>query len=92
VQYRGLKIAKDILYNIFWIGYLFIILSWLLYVTVTPFLMEMMVTKWHMGDPAFIQMLTLGMFALAKFVLYFYVLIPALAISWTLKKLEKKPI
>lgn len=90
VEYRGLRIAKDILFRIFIIGYLFLIVAWLLWVGAKEQWMSLFTTTWHFSNPAFIDMVTMGFFALAKFVLLFYALIPALAICWTLRKLDKK--
>jgi hypothetical protein len=90
MEYRGLKIAKDILLNTFLIGYGFIILFWLILIPFKPFWMHFIVSVWHISNPAFIDMVIVAFFALAKLVLFFYVLVPGLGIFWTLKKLKKK--
>lgn len=92
MEYRGLRIAKDILLRMFVIGYLLLIVAWLLWVGAKDQWLSLFNTTWHFRNPAFVEAVTLGFFAMAKFVLWFYALIPALAICWTLRKLDKKSI
>ena len=89
MENKGLKIAKDILMNTFLIGYAFIIVFSLIYFEVKSYWMNLIVGFWHINDTNFIDRLVVSFFGLAKFVLIFYVLVPALAINWTLKKLKK---
>lgn len=90
MQYEGLRIAKSILFKIFWIGYLILIAAWLIYIGLKPQLFGLFFATWHATSPEFVDMVTLGFFALGKFVLIFYALVPAIAIHLTLRKLEKK--
>lgn len=92
MEYRGLRIAKDILLNAFWIGFGMIIVFWLIYTMGRPLWLSMVVQWWHITNLDFINMLVAAFFTLAKFVMFFYILMPALAICWTLRKLEKKSI
>jgi hypothetical protein len=92
MEYRGLRIAKSILLRFFVLGYLLLIVAWLLWLGMRDQLLALSTTTWHIQNPAFLETATLGFFAMAKFVLIFYGLVPALAICWTLKKLEKKPL
>ena len=92
VEYRGLKIAKDILLNTFLIGYGFIILFWAVTAPFKTFWMGFINVFWHINNPAVIDTVIVCFFALAKLILIFYALVPAMAICWTLKKLEKKRI
>lgn len=64
-------------------------MSWLLYLLGHDQWYQFFIAKWRIGNPEFLDLLTIGFFAMAKFVLFFYVLIPALAIRWTVHKLEK---
>ena len=87
---RGLPLAQDILLRLFVIGYLVLIISWFLWVGTKEYWMTVF-ANWHFSNWAFMEMMTLCFFAMAKFVLLFYALIPALAICWTLKKWRKNP-
>src|SRR5690242_18759523 len=92
MEYRGLKIAKDILFNIFLIGYSFLIIAWFVYSMIKePVMHSPLLANWHISNQ-FLDTITVCFFSLAKFVLWFYVFVPALAICWTLKKLEQKKI
>jgi hypothetical protein len=92
MEYRGLRIAKDILFKTFLIGYLVIIASWVLFTLSRGYWEDMILRIWHLQNPAYIELITISFFAMAKFVLIFYALVPALAICWTLRKLEKKSL
>jgi hypothetical protein len=45
----------------------------------------------QIGHKEWLEPMVLVFFAMAKFVLIFYVLVPAIAIRWTVCALEKKP-
>lgn len=89
MRYQGLRVTADILFRTFWIGFGFLILSWLWFMLGHQYWYHLLVNQWQLGSPEFLNMLVIGFFAMAKFVLFFYVLIPALAIRWTLRKLDK---
>lgn len=89
MEHHGLRIAKDILFRIFVIGYLFLTVAWLLWIGTKEQWFALFNTTWHFSNPALIDAVVLCFFALGKFVLWFYALIPALAICWTLRKLDK---
>ena len=89
MQYHGLRIAKSILLKTFFIGYTFLIASWLILIPFKSQWYGLAMAQWQIHNTDFLDLLTIGFFALAKFVLIFYALVPALAICWTLKKLEK---
>ncbi|HEY9745609.1 MAG TPA: hypothetical protein V6C99_05275 [Oculatellaceae cyanobacterium] len=90
MAYQGLRIARSILFRVFLIGFLFLILAWFCLIFGKAYWTDLLMVKWHIGNPALIDILIIAFFALAKFVLFFYVLIPAIAISWTLCKLDKQ--
>jgi hypothetical protein len=90
VNTRGLQIANDILFRIFWIGFGFYLISLLLFLPFKAHWYAMLTLIWQISNTGFLDMVTISFFALVKFVLIFYVLVPALAIRWTLCRLEKK--
>ena len=89
MRYQGLRIASSILFRTFAVGFIFLILAWLWFILGHNFWYQYLIAPWHLGSPEFMNLLVLGFFATAKFVLFFYVLIPAIAIRWTLRKLDK---
>lgn len=93
MEYRGLRIAKSILFRIFLLGYGLLIIGWLwlAYLFTHESLLSWLMPEWPLHKE-FLWLLTLSIFAAAKFVLFFLVLIPAIAILWTLRHLEKKPL
>lgn len=92
MRYQGLRITADILFRVFWIGFAFLMLAWLWFMLMHQYWYHLLVNQWQLGSSEFLNMLVISFFAMAKFVLFFYVLIPALAIRWTLRKLDKNPL
>lgn len=90
MHYPKLKLTANILFRVFWLGFAFLILAWLWFILGHQFWYQYLLAPWHLGSPEFIDTITLLFFAMAKFVLFFYVLIPAIAIRWTVCKLEKQ--
>ena len=92
MEYCGLRIAKSILFRIFGIGYGILILSWLLLLPMKAHWYGLIATQWQIHNTEFLDIVVVSFFTLAKFVLIFYALVPALAICWTLRTLEKNKL
>lgn len=89
-NYAGLRIAKGILFRVFVVGYVFLILSWILLSLTKPYWVMCVSKYWHIPNPAFWDVMIISFFGMAKFLLFFYALIPAIAICWMLRKLDKQ--
>jgi hypothetical protein len=90
MEYRGLRIARDILFRVFIIGYGIIVLAWLLFMGFRGQWEALFLNQWHVAKPELLDVFTLAYFTLAKFVLLMYALVPAIAIHLTIRKWEKK--
>ena len=93
MEYRGLRIAKVLLFRLFWVQLIFLLLSWILYIlgkdTFSPWVLAY--SGIHM-NPEDLTKSILVFFALGKFILYCVYLVPGIAVCWTLNKLEKKSL
>ena len=92
MEYRHLRIAKELLFKLFWVQLAFLLLAWVLYSlckdTLYPWIM--LQSGIHIS-PDYLAKSIIVFFGLGKFILYCVYLVPAIAIHWTLRKLEKKP-
>jgi len=88
-QYQGLRMASDILFRVFIIGYIILVLAWLVYVSMVDQWQALFVTRWHLGSVELLTICTMAYFTAAKFVLLMFALVPAIAIRLTVKKWEK---
>ena len=89
LQYRGLRIASDILFRVFGIGYLVLVLAWLLFISFRDQWQALFVSQWHLGSADLMITLTMAYFTVAKLVLLMFALVPAIAIRLTVRKWEK---
>ncbi|MBX2860415.1 MAG: hypothetical protein KTR14_04225 [Vampirovibrio sp.] len=88
LAHPNLHLAAQILFRTFLIGFVLMLISWCLFVTFKPVWMDLMLFKWQLGNPELLEGIILTFYLVAKFFLFFFCLIPSLAIRWTLKKLE----
>jgi hypothetical protein len=92
MEYRGLHIAKILLFRLFWVQLIFLLLAWVLYAlgkdTLYPWILTCL--GFHINSEELAKSILI-FFGLGKFVLYCVYLVPAIAICWTLRQLEKGP-
>lgn len=92
MEYRGLRIAKTLLFRLFWVQLIFLLLAWALYAvgkdSLYPWIFAYF--KIHIDSNELAKSILI-FFGIGKFVLYCVYLVPAIAICWTLRHLEKKP-
>ncbi len=93
MDYRGLRIAKILLFRLFWVQFAFLVLAWVLYTlgkdTFYPWVLALSGVQIGSEDMAQWVFMFIG---LGKFMLYYFYLVPAMAICWTLRQLDKKPL
>lgn len=93
MEYRGLRIAKKLLFKLFWVQLAFLLVAWLLYALGKDSFYPWILAQFGMHMPSEeLAHWILLFFGLGKFILYCGYLVPAIAICWTLRCLEKKPL
>jgi hypothetical protein len=92
MTYPRLRVVCKLLFNTFWVGFGLMMLSWVLYILGKAFWLQFLLSQWHITQVDFIEMMSLTLFGVVKVVLFFGVLVPALAIRWTLHQLDKNGI
>lgn len=93
MEYRGLRIAKKLLFKLFWVQLAFLLLAWLIYTIGKDSFYPWILTQsgMHISSEELAHWILI-FFGLGKFILYCVYLVPAIAICWTLRALEKKPL
>lgn len=91
MAYNGLRIARDVLFRGFLIGLLVLILASVVWLAGINVWTSLLVDQWHwFPDRTTLQMVMLIWIGFLKFCIFFYLMLPWLALHWTLKHLEKK--
>jgi len=85
-----LKILRSILLKSFLIGYVLMLVTWAMYFLWRGNWEMLMVDQWHLIDRSTLEIIIVSLYSLAKFYFLFCILVPALAIHWVIKGLEKK--
>ena len=89
MNYPKLHIAKLILFNAFLVGFILnLIFAGIFFLGQNTWL-SWAGYFWHINDPDWLWKITVEWFSVAKFFLFYLLLIPAVAIHWTIKQLEK---
>lgn len=93
MEYRGLQIAKMLLFKLFWVQLAFVLIAWAIFSigknSFYPLLMHQFGIQMSSG---LLTQTMLIFFGVAKFILYCVYLVPAIAIHWTLRCLEKRAL
>ena len=83
-----IRIIRDALFRTFLIGIIFGLSYVGIYYGWRDYWDSLVVVQWALIDQKSLDVLTLSFFGLVRFYLVFILLAPALALHWTLKRLE----
>jgi len=92
MNYPKLYIAKKILLNAFFVGFIMNLIFAAIFFLGQNVWISWVSYMWHINDIEWFWKITVMWFSVAKFFLFYVLLIPALAICWTLKQLEKNKV
>jgi len=84
-----IRVVRDALFRTFLIGVIFGLLYVCVYFGWRGYWNNLVVVRWALIDQTSLGILTLSFFGLIRFYLVFILLAPALALHWTLKRLER---
>jgi hypothetical protein len=84
-----IRVIRDILFRTFLIGVFFGLLYACAFYGWRDYWGTLLVARWALIDQDSLNLLTLGFFGLIRFYLVFILLAPALALHWTLKRMER---
>lgn len=88
IIHKTIRVIRDTLLRAFLIGLLFGLLYAGVYYGGRGYWDRLMVDRWRVVDEKSLHVLALSFLTLIRFYLVFVLLIPALALHWTLKRLE----
>ena len=83
-----IRVIRDALFRTFLIGVIFGLAYVCIYFGWRDYWDNLVVIRWALIDQKSLGILTLSFFGLIRFYLVFILLAPALALHWTLKRLE----
>ena len=84
-----LQTISSILLKAFWLGVGVTLLSMAIYYGFKPFYIHLIVEQWAMTDETTLNTLVLNAYTAIKLYLFYVLLIPALAIRWQLRSVNK---
>ncbi len=84
-----IRVIRDVLFRTFLIGVFFGLFYVCIYFGWRDYWDNLLVVRWALIDQKSLGILTLSFLGLIRFYLVFLLLAPALALHWTLKRLER---